>query len=721
MDSFSPIENAAPAVGLVLRLPGDRPQFCRVTHLFEDALYLMWLQDPERANFARRPFPRTFHEIDRLCAKGAMWGKVPLPKYFTCTPEAGSPHDVVAVMWEQMAPLIEVLSSEPNLSPNNFSRLIRSYSASKGLVFSTVYRSVLRYYYFGGVRVALLPLPRGPKLGYRPYSSRADSDRRAARRGRQALLSADFGANDYILSDEDINQIFERARQMLTAGSSFITHIYERYMSKDFAERHPEIYKEYLAKRRTVPVTLRQFRYHLRFADLDARLVDNLARASRPGDHSGSLYASGPGEIYEIDSTGGRINLVSQLAPHAVLGTPIIYLMIDRWSRFIPSIYMSLRPASFEEIRHALLVGFTSRDRFRKLGVDVDEQRWPIGRMPAALCCDRGPENISTAMLQTAVENLRIDLTVMPPYCPDAKAIIESTIGKLKTAMVNSRLKGIYPKRPIDPPAKRAQRASIAAAVETLADAYRVLIEEVIKHNNREHSALKQRKILVQAGIPPVPQAAYMWGLKNISGLQCPPLTDADYQRLLLSPDTASLQKGRLRYRKHLYDPADDAAYTLCSGSGSRARQISIRVDKPSPYELFCPDTQGRWARFEISRKGQSELSSLQADEEIVLESQGALMWDSATDNSLRDRLTEASSRASKSKKQDKRLSLSGTELRQIRNKETADLKSILTGKSQLATQSEEVNPPSGDSWKQREIDAQDKALEIIRRHRRHE
>src|SRR6266576_929077 len=75
-------------------------------------------------------------------------------------------------------------------------------------------------------------------------------------------------------------------------------------------------------------------------------------------------------------------------------------------------VYLSLKEPSYEDVRHALLIAFTSREkRFRFLNVNIDDVRWPVGRMPAELCPDRGSDFMSASMEKAVVQDLRIDLT----------------------------------------------------------------------------------------------------------------------------------------------------------------------------------------------------------------------------------------------------------------------------------------------------------------------
>jgi hypothetical protein len=128
-------------------------------------------------------------------------------------------------------------------------------------------------------------------------------------------------------------------------------------------------------------------------------------------------------------------------------------------------------------------------------------------------------------------DDLRIDLIVLPPYCPDAKAIVERFIRELKRRMTTSRLKGVYADRPMDPESKRGKQRAFKAAAESNLDLFRVLLTIVDDHNNRTHPALRRRANLTQAGIKPTPREAYLWGLGNITALRRPPLSDEDFYR----------------------------------------------------------------------------------------------------------------------------------------------------------------------------------------------
>src|SRR3546814_12690446 len=101
------------------------------------------------------------------------------------------------------------------------------------------------------------------------------------------------------------------------------------------------------------------------------------------------------------------------------------------------------------------------------MGVDIDDERWPIGRFPSTLCPDRGSDFMSRSMEKVVTDDLRIELTPLPPLCPDGKAIVERTIREIQRRMFMSKLKGTYADRPLDPPTKREAKKAKANAVSS--------------------------------------------------------------------------------------------------------------------------------------------------------------------------------------------------------------------------------------------------------------
>ncbi|MFC5742891.1 integrase catalytic domain-containing protein [Dyella tabacisoli] len=724
---FDPVAQASPARGMVLRLGETDPRYLRITHLFYQCVYAMWVGEPEKARYARRPVRLSRKALKTLVqTPGATWGRLALPDALTVSPPKDSERALdLDAAWNLVEPLAQSLERESNLSRSMFTTLIQERAKATDTSFITLRRMLLRYYYFGQTRLGLLPLPTGVTPTNAPASrirsALGSNDYSPKRRGRQSILTQDLGKNDFVVSEDDIADMVAFLKSRLRHGVTFLTHAHEEYLGGPFRRRHPSLYAEYIAKQRPEPVSVRQFRYYIdRFARLENDLAANLrTQEHRPG-RLGSLYAAGPGEVYEIDATGGRLHLVTNDANPIIVGKPTIYLIMDRWSRFVVAIYLSLQPASYEEVRHALLIAFTSRKRrFQTLGIDVDDKRWPMARVPAVLCPDRGSEFTSGSMEQAVVHDLRMELTPLPPFCPDGKAIVERTIRELKRRMAGSRMKGTYAERPLDPQTARAARLAEAVAIHSLTDGYRVAIEYAIAHNNRPHSALKRRRILTRAGVAPIPRDAYLWGLEHITGLRTAPLSDRDYQRLLLSSDKASLGSGIVRYKSRSYRPANEIATEMAARSSVRSRPVDIRLDKMDPEVIFIPTARREWAEFHMTAGAANDLAGFTLDEEEAFTSHANLLWARADNDSRIERLaSKAPTSRPAGPKQPAATKVARAVQQKARQEETRNLKRALVGKTSPNPSAPARKPGSNPDWKKIEEEERRRSLDLIRKQR---
>lgn len=721
---FQPCKNAVPREGMVLRVPGhDTAKFLRLTHVFNGCVYVMWVGRPEEARNARRPRKLSADELANLVkTPGATWGLLPLPLPLSDTPEKNSvAGNTLEGTWRIVRPLISSFCDIHNLSRERFTSLIKEHACRTQTSPTTLKRLVLRFYYFGGTKLALRPLPPGsPPESATPKQdrSRKKAEAPARRRGRQSVLAQQHGGNDFVVSGDDIQDMQRVYSRFCRNGTSTLGYAHDKYLSDRFRQRHPEEYRQYSEGFRSEPITLRQFRYYT----IEARASDGNVQATRIArlqESTGALQASGPGEITEVDATGGRIFLVDRNTPPVCLGLPVIYIAIDRWSRFITGIYVSLKSASYDELRYLLLVCMTPREaRFRWLNVNVNDSDWVCGRLSAVIAADHGSDFRSESTRQAVADDLRIELVYMPPLCPDAKAIVERAIGVLKQNMASKSFKGSYKARPLDPKSRQAVREAKTAAVHTLSELYRALVDLVIEHNNRPHTALRRRKILTQAHIQPTPTQAYLWGLENISGLRSPSLTDEDYKRMLLASGIGHISKGVCRFLNRSYYPANADAMLIAARSTHRSKEVPVRYDRTFPHTIFLTTPQHKWAEFRIAPDAMEELRGLSLDEEEALSRTGLYLWSEADTDARRKRVNVLAEKADR--RTATKASASEPRRGRAREHETAEIKRRLANNP--PAESEAIDSSSvakQDDWQTLVQAERDRTLAAVRRQRK--
>jgi len=283
--------------------------------------------------------------------------------------------------------------------------------------------------------------------------------------------------------------------------------------------------------------------------------------------------------------------------------------------------------------------------------------------------------------------------------------------------MKSSRLKGVFADRPLDPGSKQQKRKAVQAAAESILELYQVLMEIVDDHNNRPHPALRRRPILAQAGVKPTPREAYLWGLKNITGLRRPPVSDEDIYRMLLSVNHATLSNGTLRYRNRIYDPANGAATAICEHSRRRATRIMIRIDKSAPFELFIPGKRGDWAHFRISEGAAEELSGVTIDEEQALAPVAKFLHATAEHEARVVRVTkDASHSKTKGRGRSTPVALDRKAQYAAAAQETAEMKAVLTGKQHTPVGKISKEPPATERWKDYAEQERLRAVEATRK-----
>jgi putative transposase len=689
-----------------------------MTHAFEDCVFAMPVSQPRNALYARLPQRISKQNLSRLEAmQGSQWGKIPLPEEMLASDSDAS---TTRALLELIEPLIQACKSEKNLQRTDFRLLLRSRCEITGIDEQRLFRMLMRYWYFGGTGLGLSPLQRGPPPRTAEERKAAPSSYTtgARRRGRQAIETSKLGPNRFIVRDEDIADMMTALRRKLFEGRTFLTDAHESYLKTEFRARHPKFHSDFVTEKIPEPVTYRQFCSYLRdLNQLEDSLRHNLRTRQRGARANDSIRAHGPGEIYEVDATGGRLHVVSTQDPPVHLGKPLIYLLIDRFSRYVVSVYISLKPASWEELRHALLVAFTSRAaRFDWMGVDVNDTRWPPGVPPMLLCCDRGPEFLGDAMRQTLVNAAHLEVTLLPPQCPDGKAIIERFIRELKHRM-KEEMAGTYADRPLTPQARAAERKGQKAAVHTLAQAYRVLIEIVIEHNNKPHKKLRANNAIKRAGISPTPQAVYGWGLANITGLQRTPLSDQNWQRLLMTDAKGSLKKGLLTYRKRPYAPADALACDIAAKAAHSAQSIDLKADSGIPYEVWHVTKNRRWACFRMTEGARNALSMMTQQEEDALKERTDLAWALARNKTTVSRVARGTFGDS-ALTSPALASVDRETQRTLRDHETRQMQGRMkgAGRSPQPTRAPPKSPDSGHStWE--EIEGKERAIMIDRIH----
>jgi hypothetical protein len=147
----------------------------------------------------------------------------------------------------------------------------------------------------------------------------------------------------------------------------------------------------------------------------------------------------GPGYTYQIDATVADIYLLSESIKGNIIGRPVVYAVIDVFSRMVVGIYVGLEGPSWIGVMMALDNVVQDKVEFcADYGIDISEEEWPHSYLPMKIVADRG--EFEGYNVHNLINNLHVQILNTPPYRGDLKGIVER-----KFLTVNTKIKETTP------------------------------------------------------------------------------------------------------------------------------------------------------------------------------------------------------------------------------------------------------------------------------------
>ena len=180
-----------------------------------------------------------------------------------------------------------------------------------------------------------------------------------------------------------------------------------------------------------------QFRYFFRqhrdpiSESISREGIKAYQRNHRPFVGAVSDYAGTIG-TYMTDATVADIYIVSRLSRRPI-GRPVIYTMVDAYSRLITGVYVGLEGGQYA-LRLLLQNTFADKVSFcRQHGLEIDPQDWPSRHLPTKITTDRGSEFLG-GPLENLCESYGIEIENLPSYRPDLKGVVEKLFDLIQCA-----------------------------------------------------------------------------------------------------------------------------------------------------------------------------------------------------------------------------------------------------------------------------------------------
>ena len=444
----------------------------------------------------------------------------------------------------------ELAALEPFIfKKNERKELVLKAASMYSLHEKTVQQYLKNYWKKGKIKNALLP---DYHLCGGPGKERQAGDKKRGRMRKNAELIGK-GVN----VDEEIKRIFNIAinKYYLTGKKNSLKVTYELMRREYFCDEYKienGIKVPIIQSIGNVP-TYAQFRYwYEKMVSLKKQIKSRQSSKKyeqqyRPLLGNSTSESLAPGSNYQIDATVGDIYLVSRFNRDWIIGRPVIYGVIDVFSRMVAGIYVGLEGPSWIGAMMALSNAASPKVSFcSEYGIDIKEEDWPVHHLPEAILADRG--ELEGKNVENVINALHVKIQNTPPYRADWKGVIEQHF-----RVTNLRVKPFLPGM-INPDAR--ERGDKDYRLDAKLDIHQftqIIIRCALYHNNQHYlKNYSREEMMVADEIECIPREIWNWGIANRAGkLRSVP---EDIVKLNLMPaDTASVTAKGIRYKSLYY------------------------------------------------------------------------------------------------------------------------------------------------------------------------
>lgn len=267
----------------------------------------------------------------------------------------------------------------------------------------------------------------------------------------------------------------------------------------------------------------------------------------RPLVGAASQGLIGPCHRYEIDSTIADVYLVHRVNRNWLIGRPVLYAVVDTYTRMIVGIHVGLEGPSWNGARHAIYNAYTPKKEFcKRYNIDIEESDWPCSHLPIELVADRA-ELLSEAG-ETMTQTLGTIVKILPPFRPDWKSIIES-----RFRLINETLDLKFVPGGVD--ARRLERGDRDYELDAILDIdefTEMLIAGVLAHNKSLQLPHLLTREMIADDLVPTPINIWNWSFSH-NVINTKIVSPSELKIALLPSKECRIARGGINFQGVLY------------------------------------------------------------------------------------------------------------------------------------------------------------------------
>ncbi|MCD8012514.1 MAG: transposase family protein [Lachnospiraceae bacterium] len=281
----------------------------------------------------------------------------------------------------------------------------------------------------------------------------------------------------------------------------------------------------------------------------------------------------GPGDMVEIDACEADVSLVSITGNGNTVGRPIVYFMIDVYTRVILAASVAFDNNSILGVTNLFLnLADDKKDYCTRYGIGFEDDRlWPSNIIPRRIRVDRGSEFRSKEFTRICVE-LGIEKQLVSGASGSLKGTVEQSFHQME-AEQNTHLedKGLIEKR-YD--SNHHKEATLDIFQYT-----KMVINFVLTHNQKYNENYPLTKEMLEKGIQPIPAILWQYGIQTYSSPKTVSMRE-QFIYNLMTPVKAKLSRRGISYKGLWYLAEDDSDLkTEMFRAGTKKVNFNVRMD----------------------------------------------------------------------------------------------------------------------------------------------
>lgn len=425
----------------------------------------------------------------------------PYSDLITVTPEYGSTAQIKRdENYEVIKPLVDF---ENSYQAKARGKIVNQIVAKTGKTKQTIYRFARRYWQRGQIPNALLP-------DYKNSGGKGQKRRATTKKlGRPRVYMPGVGA----LIDDFTEKLFRVAidRHVMTDKSKSFRYAHNR-LKDIYSQYFPELPEEELPTYWQMEHFYKREYRQVEKLELQAGKIRS-KKDIRPLFGTATADVLGPGMRYEIDATIADIYLVSSSERGNIVGRPVVYMVVDVFSRMVAGFYIGFENPSYAAAIQALYMASTDKSEYcRELGFEVKPEQWPCIGLPSALLADRG--ELMGHQIECLEKGFGVRLENTPPFRSEAKGIVERSFRSFQQVF-KPFAPGVVTGTKIKKQGDRDYRLDAKVTIE---DFTKIILASVLYHNQYHVIDGYDKASDMPIDLPNNPLALWNWGLQHRTG-----------------------------------------------------------------------------------------------------------------------------------------------------------------------------------------------------------